>query len=265
MWQAMITLFFFCALASPVQAQIPGLFSPARPDGDTSDIEEVEDEAGEDDVLPAFSESITGKEAAILEQQMLELGLNHLEIRRGFRYGASLAAGETIPWQNFSLEVFAVGNDADTYGVVVGTGGFHDEGRVDDRHFDLDFTTRSTAVTRRYYSDVLGPVSVLVTAGAIMFEGKIDPSGSDDLLSSEDERLQSTFRATGGFLGLAISLDALWQEGYFLEWTPIGLRYTWLFDQDLSRDSVAAADAVEKKLENLGIFGLVNIKFGMLL
>jgi hypothetical protein len=99
--------------------------------------------------------------------------------------------------------------------------------------------------------------------GYASWDGSISPHGSDDEVTDASEKLSSSFHATGYFGGVSTAISWLWESGFYIEWTLVGMAASKVQTVDFTRESELVDKAVRRDIQRATFFGLNNIKLGM--
>ena len=186
-------------------------------------------------------------------------------MRSRFNHGVSLGLGATMPWQSYTLEADDQIRPDLALGFYCGGGGFKLTGDgVDGRAYDLTSTTHGFGVVARYWIPQLDRLSVEASLGYLWWSGTISPHGSDTAITDPEQRLGSSYQASGLTGSLALSIQWLWESGFYLQWMPVGFESAVLVQQDQSLDSDAVKSAVQGDLQRARIYGVIDLKFGYL-
>jgi hypothetical protein len=237
-----------------------GFVNGAPPPADEGkDIDEVEDVVPEDEVLPLDERE---EHAGISDAQKDELALTLEEIRARKEYLIALGVGPSKPWQTYSLELTSLLADDVAFGFYAGAGDRHDSGIIDEKAYDLRVKARSAGMVARYYLTRLERLSFEADLGYGTWEAALKPHGSDDLVLDADEKLTSSFRGHGPIFGLGAVLTWMWEGGPFLEWTPVGARFSRTLSKDFTRETPLGRRAILRAIERPAFYGLTNIRFG---
>lgn len=269
---AAIIAFLSAAPGASAQGPLPPAF-PNSPDA--SDVDEVEEVVSDSEVL--LPDELNGDEAKgrdgssqrvgkIKSTQDAELSYTQEEVRGRFKYGAAAAIGTAMPWQNYSLSWFKLLEPQWAVGLYVGGGQFRDSGTTDNHAFDMKIGSRSTGVEGHYYFSGFDNLSLVGTLAYAIWDGNVTPSGADDATEGEDagDVLTSSFDASGLAVGFGAALTWLWDSGFYIDWTPVALRRSWIVQKDQSRESDFVDKVIEQKIERPFFFGVSNIRLGYL-
>jgi hypothetical protein len=63
-------------------------------------------------------------------------------------------------------------------------------------------------------------------------------------------------------LGFAATVSWVSEGGYFVDWTPLGLQVSRLVKMDLARSEAAVNRALNRDIQGLRIYGMVNLRVG---
>jgi hypothetical protein len=246
-----------------------GLASSASPmpsAPEASDLDEVDDLADDDDILPRSAQGekdVEARVARINKLQEKELRLSHDEIRAKHTYVGALALGSSKPWQAYDVELGYVVKPDRVASLFAGGGPQRFEGVVSEKSYDMKVDARTFGLTGRYFFHKIEGMSVEAVLGYAQWDGSVSPHGSDDSIDDASEKLSSSFHATGYFGGLSAALSWLWESGFYLEWTLVGITSGKVQTLDFTRDSDLVDKAVRRDLQRASFYGLNNLKLGM--
>jgi hypothetical protein len=268
-----LLMLYFVGGLSPTYAFSQGLMAPAIPkDSATSDVDEVEEVVADSDVLlPSESadseaERPGGKKRLdrIKQTQADELSYSQEEIRSRYNSGAALALGSAQPWQFYTVNFYTLLSDKWAAGLFVGAGAFRDAGTLDKHAYDFKVKSHSFGMDGRYYFRNLERLSLQASLSYVSWSGSVKPNSADDEDESVTSNLGSSFDASGVAIGFASVLTWLWDSGFYIDWTPVGIYKSAIFQKAQTRDSEYANKVIEQKIERPQFFGVANIRFGYL-
>lgn len=228
------------------------------------DLDEVEE-------LPTDSQppSTVVSDVGTIAPQMLgldELKLTQEELRSRFAYLVAAGIGNGKPWQGYTLEMGAILAKDRSFSLSVGGGSFKESGFLEERAYDVTGKSRSVAFALREYSRHFSQLALELVAGYADWSGRVDPHGidSNDDLTEDAEalKLSSGFDAHGFVFGLGLGFSWLWDNGFWLDWTPLGIHASKLLQKDYDRDSRIVDRAVRLAIERPLFYGLMNFKLG---
>ncbi len=254
-------------LCMPGAARAEGIQSVApQAEPVQKDLDEVEDIPSDDDFLPA-DESVlpvdNTKSKRIEEEVGLVLDQTDSEIRSQHSYGVSVIRGTASPWLGYGLDIRFLYSPLMSFGMVLGTGEFEDADEIVDRSYNISYKAKSVSFAVRRFFENYNLISFQVAAGYALWEGTVVPSGSDDL-SGDDQKLTSSFETNGWFVGTSLGLSWYWSNGFFVTWEPVGIQISGVMQIDTSRDSDSVNNAVHRTIESAAIYGISNVKLGVL-
>lgn len=265
--QTVALIVCFCGRSLPAVAQMPfAAGAPPAPD-DGKDLDEVEDVASEDEVLPLDDSSDPNareKSAAISATQKDELALSVEELRMRHEYFTSLGIGSSKPWQIYSVEFASLLRDDIAFGFYAGSGDRHEAGIVEDKGYDLKIKARSAGITARYFLTRLERLSFEADLGYGTWDASLAPHGSDELVNEGEAKLTASFHGHGPIAGVSAVVTWLWESGAYLEWTPVGASWSKTLSRDFTRDSPLGQRAILRAIERGAFFGLTNLRVGYL-
>lgn len=241
-----------CALA---QTELPQIIPEMPLDTDVNEVDDVPDRD------EATADKAGSQNGGRLESEFLSY--SPLEVRSRFKYGVSLAGGPSMPWQSYSL----AGDDQIkpdlAVGLYLGGGTFTLTGNtVDGRAYDISMTARGFGILARYWIPHIERLSVELALGYSLWNGSVTPHGSDDQITDPSQKLGSSFNAAGFVQGLAFNLQWLWEGGFYLQWTPIGIQATEVLQESDSLSSDLVKSAVKHDLQRGRVYGLIDLKVG---
>ncbi len=237
---------------------------PMPENPDDNDLDEVDELVDDGEFLPRADEGDKSANVKRIDKvQADELKLSHDEVRGRFVYFLSAAVGSSKPWQAYTFDAGVVVRPDQVAGAFAGGGPEHLAGIVDEKSYDLKLSTRSAGGTWRYFFHKIEGLSVETLAGYSAWDGNVTPHGSDDVIPDEEDKLTSSFHATGAYVGVSGAITWLWDSGLYLEWTLCGATKAKVFQIDYSRNSEPVKKAVENDLERASFYGLNNFKVGM--
>jgi hypothetical protein len=272
------------------QGPLPPQFPTEAEPSDVDEVEEVvpdnevllPDEAGAEDRTPEGDviapesepddEPVDGAPDSggkprlhnIKSAQFEELAPSQEEVRGRYAYGAAVALGTALPWQSYSLSFYRLLSERWAAGLYVGGGAFSDSGTLDEQSYDLKIRSRSAGVDGRYYFGGLQRLSLQASLAYAAWSGNVEPNSADDENPASEEKLATAYDASGVTTGLGAVVTWLWNGGFYIDWTPVGIRKSWIFQKDQTRDSALGDKLVRQKVERPFFFGVTNIRFGML-
>lgn len=255
---------FWGAAGAPLSASP---MSPLPEGSQADDLDEVDDIAGDDDILPrnASGESdVESRMQKINRSQDLELKLSHDEIRAKRTYAAAVALGSSKPWQAYNLELGFLMPPSRMVTVFAGGGPQRFEGVVEEKSYDMEVNARTFGTAYRYFFHKIEGLSAEAVLGYGQWDGSISPHGSDDEITDFSEKLSSSYHASGYFGGVSAAITWLWDSGFYLEWTVVGMTKAKLMTTDFTRESEIVDKAVRRDLQRAAFYGLNNLKIGML-
>lgn len=264
MFQRLVATTLLLLLALPGRA-FASPMSPVPMGAGKGDLDEVDDLA-DDDILPRSTtgeSEVESRVTRINRSQARELRLSHEEIRSKHAYVGSLGLGSAKPWQAYDVEVGYLFSPNRLGSFFAGGGPQHFEGVVEEKSYDMDLNARTFGSSYRYYFQTIEGMSIEGLLGYAQWDGKISPHGSDDEVTDGSEKLSSSYHATGFFGGVSTALTWLWESGFYLEWTLVGIQATKVTTMDFTRDTVIADKAVRRDLQRGSFYGLNNLKLGM--
>jgi hypothetical protein len=253
------------APVAPVAAAQVNVIPTIPPSPKASDLDEPDDIVPESEFLPADGEDdADGTVAEINRQQAKELRETHAEIRGRHDYALSLGLGSSKPWQVLTVEAASLAVPGFELGIYAGTGHFTSSSIVSEKSYDLQVSSRSAGVSARYHFSRLQGLSVETVLGYGAWEGHVTLYGADEDVEDDPDKVTAGFNGNGVVFGLSTALTWLWDNGVFLEWTPIGVRRTKLLQKDLTRDTDAVRRAVSNTVERPALYVLTNLELGYL-
>ncbi len=237
------------------------------PSNESRDVDEVEEVVPEDEFLPLDEkeDELNGAQVdKIAKAQKEELALSTSELRARHDYLMSVSIGPSKPWQTYSLELASLVRDDVAIGVYAGSGDRRDSGIIDEKAYDLRIKARSAGVSARYFLTRLERLSFEADLGYGTWDATVTPHGSDDLVLDDAQKLSAGFRGHGPIFGVSAVLSWIWENGVFLEWTPVGARWSRTLAKDFTRESELGRRAILRALERAAFYGLTNLRIGFL-
>jgi len=257
-----VFLVVFSALfpASAAEAQLALSLSGGLSDPGTEPI--IDEEDSEDKAfLPGVNTaSSPDEDDADVES---ELALGDAEIRALRPSLVALSAGEAWPWQMIALEAgFPLGPQR-MLSVFAGGGNFAESGARRSRGAaNVIADARGFGVALRHYLERAPRISGQVALSWNTWSGRVEPLGAATDEADPGERLlPGSFRLTGLTLALAPALSRNWPNGFYFEWTPVGLRHTFRLSESYSRDTNLEGP-VERWIFRTEVYGFINFKLG---
>jgi len=230
-----------------------------------ADIEEVQPIPDDDDFLPSDSAIIESNREHVknVEDSVTEvLEPTDAEIRRNKNFGIGIMRGTASPWVGVGIDSHIYVNTGLAVGIIAGRGEFEDQGEVSERTYNISYNSKSLAVSAKKFFVNYQPINLELTVGYAIWEGLVVPKGSDEL-SSDNEKLTSSFEANGWFSSISLGCSWFWESGIFVHWVPIGIQLTGIRQTDTSRDSDTVLAAVNETIEPPAFFGISNLRIGM--
>jgi len=236
------------ARASPL-----GSFSPVPDAASYGDLGEDEGEGGDSDPNSVANERLAAEVATVPPREIR--GMRTTEV--------SLGLGRVKPWQGASLEVGSMVRSDLLYGLYAGGGSFNIYGdKIADKSYDMSMQSRSAGGVVRYFFSKFELLAVEASVGLATWRGHIAPRGSDDTSVNQQEKLTDSFHAIGLTAGVAGSLNWIWPNGCFIDWTVAGLQAAKVLKRDFSRADAGVSHVVTHDIEALRIYGIVDLKLG---
>jgi hypothetical protein len=251
------------ALAVVPRARAQGTYTPVPFPHPEDELDEVDDLPDSDPSRPAGEDTESGRE---LEADTL--GLHDDEIRGPLRYGVRLVVGTGLPWEFYSFGFDAVTSPEGVFGTFAGLGRYEGTGNFQEKAYDLNFDARSVGASYTHHFVRLEGLTISALAGYVDFSGRVTPHGTTDDADpafdpAAEDALTTSFSSRGVFVGSAAGLTWLWTNGWHVDWTLVGVRKTFLFGTDYSRDSATARRAVSRDIAQPAFYGLTNIGVGL--
>lgn len=256
-----------CAASCAVLAIGPVHDEPLPGSDEEDELDEVED-------LPTDTQapSVTlSSEAPVTPPAMAvdELKFSQEELRSRFAYMFAAGLGNGKPWQGYTLEMGAILAKDRTVAMSLGAGSFKESGFLEERAYDVSGRSRAIAFALREYSRHFPHLALELVVGYGDWSGRVDPHGSDtdepaDDADTEALKLSSGFNAHGLIFGVGLGCSWLWDNGFYLDWTPLGLHASKLLQRELDRDTRVVERAVTFAIERPLFYGLMNLKLGYL-
>jgi hypothetical protein len=235
---------------------------PGTEPSDVMEATEPEDSADED----LSAEPVVGRDAEIRfddDIQDAELGLNQSEIRGERKHGIAAVLGPANPWMSIGLEAYYTLDGLRSLSVSVGQGDWSISGRKGQIEYDVDARTKSTLVSFRYHLHESVPMFVTPMLGYGIWQGDLNPSGTDDPNSlSELELLKTAFNVRGMIVGASVGMSYHWTNGFFIEYALINFSQAIPIAADYTSESKSARQQVTQALTRPGSWGLLNLKLG---
>jgi hypothetical protein len=125
---------------------------------------------------------------------------------------------------------------------------------VDSSHFGF---------SGRYYPTDSLPVFTSALLALSKWSGRIKATGID--IAEEEpalDQISTSFHAQGLSAAIAIGCSGLWENGFFLEYTFVGIGLSKITGETIARNRNQSTKILEDSLENPLGFGFLNIAAG---
>jgi|GEM_PF-4656101 len=237
--------------------------------GESSDVDEVPDDEFDDGGREANRE--TNRETSrdretdeLVASEEKELALSDAELRGRHNYGTGLFLGEVVPWATAGFEAHYLASPYRIYTLSGGGGSFEQFGkRTELRSVDVTATTKAIGFGIRWYHVGMPQISLQASTTYVVWKGKASPHGANaDEGNAAMESLSSGFDATSTSLGVGLGVSKVWQNGFYFDWLPVGLKKSAVLKQSFSRPDSDAKTSVSRFIERHEVFGFINLRFG---
>ena len=213
----------------------------------SQELDEVEDVPREEDVV---------------EVTATELAPTATEVRGRYHKAVALALGPSTAWQQLAVEAGQMLRGVRYIGMVAGGGGLKSSGMAGSKAYDLSLRSQGVGVTYRRWLRSWDQISAEGSLGYAEFSGHIAPHGSDDETATAADKLASTVHLGGLVASLAVAVTWTWDNGFFLQWVPVGIESTKLIRQSYSQAVPLVRSAVRGATEHTRVFGLADLRLG---
>ncbi len=243
-------LWFSTLWAAEPSAETPGQESRVDENPSATGSESLEE-------LDEYEESIAPE---VLAKELLP---ESYELRRQFEQGVQLGLGVSKPWQNLHVEYQSRLRPELWLGISYGLGTASFSGKNSGRDYELSTDSQQISASLRYFFTESIPVYVSGLFGYGTWSGKIKATGVD--INEENailDNISTTFNAQGFTLGLGLGCAALWENGFYLDYTFVGIAVSKLSHESLARNRDRARKILEHSLEEPIGYGFLNIAAG---
>ncbi|MEZ4743107.1 MAG: hypothetical protein R3B45_11795 [Bdellovibrionota bacterium] len=189
------------------------------------------------------------------------------ELRQSFgdeeRMGLALGLGATRPWLFSSLSRYWVNHAEYFWELTVGLGKHRISGQKDHRHLEMVVDSRAIDVGYYRFFSLDLPITYNLGFGLASWKGEVNPSGVTlDEQDPAGDALRSGYAASGIYLFLGIGLNFFWENGFYLQYTVVGLGKSKVFEHSLTQKTSSAEPIILKNLETGQSYGFTNVKLG---
>ncbi len=238
-----------------------------------TDLEDTDDDADDlldEDVktLPAASpnQKIAKDKDEKAEGEDSELSLSEGELRDLYRFGIAFNYGATaLPWQTLGISGYDISPPKwkTTFFVSYGKCGFRDDS--EKKSFSMNvFSNLVGIATRTFFSDVVPILFVQGAVGYAYWRGTVTPQSPQlrDEPESLRDKLSTSFSAHGPVVGANLGLATHWENGFYLEYTLVGMGYSYPISETASQDIEDAKEFYRSRLKHFLVWGISNITAG---
>lgn len=191
-----------------------------------------------------------------------ELEMTQEELRPRVERALTLNIGVSIPWQQYGLSYETKASDYSMNLYSIGGGHNNFSGMEQEGSYEISVNYRSFVYGWRLFLSDLIPVFVEPSIGFGLWEGRINPDGSDGTNTTAASKLDAGFSTGGPIVGA--SLGVAWYSGsrWFIEYYLFNVGKA-ILTQERFTDTVATTRAIVRdNIERAMSWGLVNIRVG---
>lgn len=203
------------------------------------------------------------EEARTPEELAQELSPAALELREKFQQGIHLGLGASKPWTTAHFEYHYKIRPNLWTSAHYGIGGSNLSGKWQQSDYDLSVDSSHFGISGRYYPTESLPVFTSALLALSKWSGRIKATGID--LQEEEpalDQISTSFHAQGLSAALAIGCSGLWENGFFLEYTFVGIGLSKITGETIARNRNQSTKILEDSLESPMGFGFLNIAAG---
>lgn len=185
------------------------------------------------------------------------------ELRETFERGLSLNLGVTAPWQTMGMEIHWQHHQWYGTSLALGFGDWVLKGHTEITEYRLDVMSRAAQWGWRYFMQETLPLYLQPAAGVVVWTGDMTPSGVDQSKAEDISFLRAGLRAYGATFGLTLGSMAIWDNGFFIDYSCVGIASSVVLSMDTSATQSSVIREMKAQLTKGQIWGLINIKMGM--
>lgn len=247
-------LFLFFLLAKP----LTGIGSSSDQDKDpqppTSESEFSTTDTEDDDFLNETGESAfsTGPTD----------GRSQIEIREETSRSLGLGLFSNLPWQSINIQGGWTLSPKSSASAFIGGGAYTSENQKIGSGYQIDAVTKALGGEYRFFPSESFSFYISQLIGAVHVAGDVRLQGGQTDEAAVSPQTQSSFEAYGIFASVGLGVSHIWESGFFIDYSIVGLNKTYLVQKSLSNDDDSFSSKVKTDLEAAQIWGFINIKVG---
>jgi hypothetical protein len=197
-----------------------------------------------------------------LEDVLQDKPSPHSERRAQLGRGIALSIGSARPWQRSSLALYQGFDEWTNFGIFAGFGQGSRDGRMTLRSFDLNLEARVIGLMVQRWLKEPDHLRVEGALGYVTWDGRLTPRGQVEGEDSLEDSLSTGFLASGLFVSASLQYSWIFDGGWTLDWTILGVQKSYVLKLDQSRPSGYGGSAIRLGLTGSELFGLTGLGIG---